>query len=306
MTTYAADLVSRVLVRCLWPATNAPLTDAEILALADDEITGAIRPLMLAAQGDWHLATRDFDIESGRAEYLLPASWGPIKDLLYVDSSGQASDISVVNAGEVGRLHRTARASANGPYVAYVDGDYVTLHPEPTSTSGTLRVRFYAEPGLLTTTYATISSYDTGTGYVELTENVPAAWHDPMPDLAIISATSPSHQKLGVFDLNLVAGDEMGAASYTGTPSRDFVAGNLVAVDGYSPIVQIPDHLVPLLVSRVVAECLSAVGDSAGFQRAVAKAADYEQRAVGALQPRNESEPQVIRPRRGRGRGWYR
>lgn len=340
----------------MWPASNAPLTNAEILALCDDEITGTLWPLLHSGQGDWHLAYADHAITSGQALYRLPSrTWGPIKDIVFVDG-GQQSPCSVVNIEELARLGRGTPAGQR--YVAYVDGDAIGLHPEPTATSGTLRIRYYRTPNALclsadarqvvaptftvsvtdmTSAGAPLANVtiDTGSGYtpgigdsylsgsgtvsgtvVAVTDATHFQISRDNANLGTGTGTvtlGPNRLKLsstvswdsadviGVGGSHQVQADELAISVVDGTivtltedyPSNVAV-GDWISAAGTTPLAQIPDHLVPFLVSRVSALALAAHGDQAGFTRAATISADLERRALPTVDPRNEAEPRVI------------
>ncbi len=279
----------------MWPATNAPLTSAEILEILDAEITGTLWPQLLSSQGDWHLAYVDRALEADRAAYRMPQRmWGPVKDLLLVDSAGKADSLLLVNIEELGRLEPIPGAGGSGRFVAYLDGDSVGLWPTPTAAdeSYSLRIRYYHAPNTLCleSEARRVVTPQTSTTMV-ISSNAPT-WTSTT-ELDIIGE-GVSHQLLA---------EEQGVASHVSVALTfdaaypDAVeAGDWLSISGTTPVAQIPDHLVPQLVQLAVAECLASVKDSA-TARASAKAADLERRGLPTIDPRQEAEPRVIVPR---------
>jgi hypothetical protein len=288
----ADQIIRRVLVRCGWPSSNAPLDNAEILELVDDEITSTLWPQLHAAQGDWHLARKDYTLVSGQALYRLPELvWGPIKELEYVDSSGRARDLTVVNVGELGRIGNDSRPLNGTPYYAYVDGDNIGLFPPPSGTEYALRVTYYREPSALCLESAA-RRINILTSNDELTLESTIATFDGA-DVDIIGKGG-SHQVIGA---------ELGVTSVVGTLltfanayTEPLGVGDWVSLSGTSPVAQIPNHMVPQLCDRVAMAALNSNGDQAGFNRNAAVAKEREARGVPTLEPRIEAEPAIITP----------
>jgi len=288
----ADQIVARVLVRCGWGSSGNPVSDAEILALADDEITSALWPQLHSAQGDWHLATKDHAITSGQALYRLPASaWGPIKDLLFVDSS-EACSVPVVNVEELGHMAASGGPVSRSPYFAYVDGDSVGLHPIPASTSGTLRIRYYRQPSTLCLVAAAR----------RITSIVDKQTYTISSPIGTFDGARVDFIGIGVAH-QIISAEQLVTSVVSTSMEMDtsvpesVEVGDWVSLSGTTPVAQIPDHMVPQLVQRVAMQCLSSHGDNDGFKRASMMAADLERRGIPTIDPRNEAEPRVIMPR---------
>lgn len=136
----------------MWPSTNAPLTTAEILEILDAEITGTLWPQLHASQGDWHLTYLDRSLVAEQRLYRMPKRmWGPIKDLLIVDSTGKETSLELINVEELGRMGTVGTSGGAERFVAYVDGDAVGLYPLPAEadTALSLRERYYRAPNAL-------------------------------------------------------------------------------------------------------------------------------------------------------------
>ena len=294
----ADQILRKTLVQCLWPATNAPLTSAEILELLDDEISETLWPQLHAAQGDWHLAVADTDLVASRARYRMPRRmWGPLKELLFVDEDGEARDFQTINISQLGRMARESRPSSSdtAPYYAYVDGDFIGLHPIPSAAAGTLRVMYYRSPNALCLEAAARQISGITSSTVVQLETTITGWTSS--SVVDIIGAGGSHQ---------VVADGVGVASLVGTALTFDAAlpdgvevGDWVSLTGTTPVAQVPDNLIGQLISLGAAMCMASVGDDKGFARSSAKASDKERRAQNTLEPRNEAEPTIIRPRRG-------
>ncbi len=287
----AEQIIRRVLVRCGWPSVNAPLSDAEILELVDDEITSTLWPQLHAAQGDWHLARRDYTLVNGQALYRLPSRvWGPIKELLYVDSAGVARDLSKINIAEIGRLSKNQRPMDGSPYYAYADGDSLGLFPVPQSTDFSLRVIYYREPNAMC--LATLARQIT---VVVDKQNFTLS--------STIGSLGASVDFIGNGNAHQVISEEQPYAAVVGTNlgmqgevPEDVQVGDWATPTGFTPVAPIPNHMIPQLCDRVAMAAMNSNGDQAGFNRNLATAKEREGRGLPTLEPRIEAEPDVIVP----------
>jgi hypothetical protein len=82
---------------------------------------------------------------------------------------------------------------------------------------------------------------------------------------------------------------------------------------GTTPLVQVPDSMIPLLAFRTALACLASKGDRAGFALCMewGEQSGLEAKQRKLLEPRTEAEPRSITTRdstlwagRLRGRSW--
>lgn len=289
------SLLTQVRARCFWPASNAPLTDAEILSFADAEIVGSLWPDVLAAQGDYYVSAHDYAITTDYSRYRLPArAYGPIKDVLLVDDSDdedEGTSLPLINLEDLG--HGTMKRP-HGRYSSFIDGDYIGLTPVPNATSGTLRVRFYRHPSTLclTTAAREIEAADLANGIFDATDgdDIFAAG-----DLLDIVSAGNAHQTMAG-ELEVVNVDATQIDFDTDLTGCGAQLGDWIADAGTTPVVQVPDSMIPLLVYRTALSCLSAAGDKAGFALCLqyGEAAGLEAKQRKLLEPRSESEPRTV------------
>lgn len=288
----ADQILRRVLVRAGWPAdvSKAPLGATDILELCDDEITGTLWPQLHASQGDWHLATRDYTLEVGTARYRLPLNmWGPIKELLYVDAAGEARDLVVMSVHELGRLPLQARPRNDTPFFIYVDGDHFGIWPTPTSTEITVRVIYYRAPSPLCLEAAArrvtaVVDDETFTLASTIATFESPAYLDFVAGGSGHAICAENKESAGVVGTQLNMGE-----SFTGVE-----VGDWVCLTGFTPLAQIPDHMVPQLCDVVAAACANSFGDDKTFARNLGRAREREQRGMPTLDPRVEAEPVII------------
>lgn len=312
MGTTADELVSLVKTRCFWPTTNAPMSDAEILRLADAEISGSLWPRILAAQADYALSTLDHAVTATYSRYRLPArSYGPIKDVLFIDdgdTDDDAESMPLVNIEQLGHMR-----GSRGSYVSYIDGDYIGLYPTPTETRGTLRIRYYCAPSKLCVLAdaTTISNYDSATNPNRIVVESYTMTTPVAGDLMDIVSAGNAHQTLvasGEIDQVVASTNFDFEETLDGTGIQ---IGDYVAAAGFSPVLQIPDFMFSLLSYRVATAALMSSGDKDAARMAHGEAERQSALAEMTLSPRTESEPLTISPsfsalhlgRRG-GRAW--
>ena len=305
MTTTAETLIAKVQRRCFWPSTNAPYSDADILAIADEEIAGVIWPAIISTQGDYYVSTIDHTITNTYDRYRLPTnSYGPVRDITYVDSAGVESSLTKMDLEDIGRLAVTS----SDDYQHFFDGDFVGLYPTPTATLGTLRIRYFRHPSTLalasagTTVNVAIES-STATTFTVVT--IPATFTAG----AYVDVTNHGNSHQLLLDRWLLSA----ASSYTLTSltawgGSGVTSGNYVTLSGTTSIVPVPDHMLPWLIARVSAACLQGNDpQNAQIQRGIA--ADCEARAISISKPRSMAEPNTIVTRnspyrRVMGGGW--
>jgi hypothetical protein len=289
-------LVAAALLRCYWPSTNPPLTTAETLALADQEIAGQLFPQLIAAQGDYYLSTLDYAITAGQEYYRLPArAFGPVRDLIYVEMDGTEISMPVFSLEDIGRperLRRTFRAQ----YQACVDGDFLRLSPVPTVTRGDkLRIRYFRAPSTLAlaSTSSTLVAVDPALPGISTVAN-PASWI--VGTRLDILSSGNAHQTL--VD-NAAISSIFGGTIFTfgAAPTGPFAllaAGDYAIAAGTTPVAQIPDVMIPLLVHRVAAAMLTANGELEAASREEQIASQRASQAAAMLNPRVMAEPDYI------------
>lgn len=326
MTITANKLINKVLRRCFWPTdsgtglgSNAPLSDADILELADEEIAGQLKPQQLSVSGGYDLATLDYAITSGQTLYRLPArSFGPVQDVIEVQTDDAASELSmpIASLEDIARPERL-RLRSRTQYLATVDGEYLRLYPAPTTTAKTLRIRYLRQPNKLAllATGAKVTARSTvivlGVPIDQLTLDTSLTFSASTPADAISGGNAHSAIIFDVIPTAAAAGFANVNMNTYPTGWGNTAVGDYIALAGYTPIAQIPEFMESLLVLRVAAAALAANGER---EEASAVRKEAEQRAeqvAQLLKPRVAAEPDYIVTRNSvlrsgsiRGRMW--
>ncbi len=289
-------LIAAAKLRAFWPATNAPLTDAQILTLANEEIQGTLYPMVIGAHADYYQTVQDYDIVSGQSQYRLPArAYGPLKDVTIVNEDETEFSVGLIDAEELGQGVGAQGYYAINPagglsFAMYFAGDWMHLRPIPNATLNTLRVRYYRAPSTLCLLAEATTVAALGNGLTTFTlDSTPAGFSGARLDLIV---GGNAHQTF--VDDQAVTTITTDVVTLTESGNIEFLAvGDYVSVAGTSPLVQLPDFMLPGAIAQIAAACLDAHGDAmaAGLY---AKANKLIELAFETAIPRVEGEPKFI------------
>ena len=299
MANTTADLLTSVQARAFWPSSGAPLTDAQILTLANEELRDYVFPFVLQARSEYRLADLDHSITSSTQLYRCPprAHAGRLSDVLYVDTNSNETSLDrmwLEEVGNQGQLHGTVASSIGRDYQWFFKGDFVGLYPTPSTTADTLRLRYYMRPGKLVTE-AAAGQITAITGATLTIATVPATW-TTANTFDLVSATG-THATLAI---DLAAGTVNTGASadidLSVAPTSELAVGDWIALAGESPIPNIPEAVHSLLYHRTVIRMMEGAGDLDKWKLANAATAGYEDAARKLLSDRIDGEPDIIMP----------
>lgn len=313
----ADELVTAVSVRAGWPSSNAPLSSAEILAIADEELAGDAYPIVAATHGDYYLARKDYDVVANQRFYRLPdRAYNSITDVCWVDANGlEGPALGAIKLEDIPRAGATQSTSGSPPAcVHWIDGDRLGLYPVPSATTTyLLRVKYMQHPSRLALTTSTdVSAIVTDTASWasgSLTIGLPDSTHffPAINATCDIVSSGNAHATLlsdALITNRVVAVFTIAAATNPTVASTDYFCR-----PGYTPIVQLPDFMLPYFIRRVAGGCLTAASDRPGADRELQAAAQLLEKAQSAAAPRNKAEPRTVRSRNSalavRGPGVY-
>lgn len=292
MTADALD--AAVLRRCFWPSTNAPLSQTERLAVANEEILGTLYPKVIAARASYYLTTLDQALTAGQELYRLPAhAYGPLKDIVTVDDAGNEHSVDLIGADELGHGYGSASVGGVHGLAMYFRGDFIGLRPVPAMTLGTLRVRYYRQPSplCLAATARELLGFN-GTTIFQCTDGDDVFPAGPTMLICVLSGGN-AHQTL-IEDLVVTASDSAFVTVSTSAAGYGISAKDWISITGTSPLVQLPDFMLSAAVRKIAAACLQAAGDirASGEHD---KADKLIELAFSTAIPRVEGEPRVTR-----------
>ncbi len=284
----ADDLVTQVRRGGMIPDASTEITAEVILAFLDEESRSVIAPWRRRLAGtDYRIDTSDVPIVAGTASYRIPsrAEGGALRDVLYVDASGDAISLDRIPLHETDEYLAQRSPYWAGPYGFCVEGDFVRLLPTPTTT-GTLRLKYPRRPSRL------VSHTDA----MLITGIVGLVYSGAEPDL--FSATTPLDIVQASPNFDLFARDVLPASVVSGasvtfatSPTTEAAAGDYLALAGETPVVQLPVELHPVLVALGVARALEADGDREGANAAYERGLVRLQGMEALFTPRVEAKP---------------
>lgn len=289
------DLLTRVRARALLPDTDGRLANSDILAMADDVILSTLsRAIVNADDGRWVKTHADIPIVSGEARYRIPsrALGSALYDVLIVDRAGNERSSAYIDPAEGWRYSRGSRGAGVAPFDHTIEGDLLTLLPEPRQDGLTLRLKYRRRPSRLVPVASCAAIASAGGSFIATAAPAPARF-GASNTLDIVQGR-PNADALGDdLDASTIAGTSI---TLSGPVPTDARAGDYVCLAGETCVPQVPDVAWPALVAFTAVEVLIAVGDREGAQDLRDIAALRLQEAGRQLSERNR-ESQAVIPR---------
>lgn len=293
----ADQLLARVKARAQIPSTEGRLTDAEILALADDAILLSLgREMYDADDGRWIQTAADADVTSGTADYRIPArAWSSgVDSVALIDSQGNEIPLAYVDRTEIAMWQQGGLWAA--PCFTIL-GDRIKLLPTPTDSAYDLRVRYVRRPSRLVLIEDAAQVKSVGPTTWDANTTVPSAW----------GATEILDYITGQTGDSLADSVSTGYSTPNFTPATmpsELQALDYACLAGESCVVQAPDTAIPYLADLVARDVCVALGDNEGADRCAALAEQRRRDVSQALAERSRTRPKVINrnsPLRGGG-----
>jgi hypothetical protein len=270
-----SDLLEAIKQRGMIPDNQNTWSDPRILATATDDMRAAIIPLLMSVREEYFVMSEDVPVVIGTQRYRIPdrAAGQGIREVLWIDADGNVRSMSQlqVEDGEI-----SAAGPGNGvPYAYRIEWDSIVLTPAVT-TPGTMRVMFVVSPGDLVSTNdaVQITGIDALTSTISAS-TVPATWVGTEVVDIIRGSAGCEYLSLATQITGIVGTDITLSSLPTGLQIGDWIA-----LEGQSPVPQLPRDLVPLLAHKVVVTVLESMN-----QRSAAEAAEarYQKLITSAL-----------------------
>jgi hypothetical protein len=288
--TWLADaLVAEIKRRARVPVSQATYTDAELLAMVDEQVREYLAPLMISVAEDYLTANYDVVVTAGVSTYRPPSRCMKLREVAFVKDAGTDNETII----DVPRLRIEQLEHERWGF--YFSGNSVVL--KDVDPGITLRMTYYLRPNrlVLAENVAVVQSVEVATGVVYVYQ---------MPD-GIEGGTA--------FDIIRAAApfDTLRTFAPSALPAG-LATGDFVCLPEQTPVPQIAPDLFSLLAQSVTVAVLDEQGDEVAFQRAAARKEQLEASARILLSSRVEGEPISLTPafdpiwdrswRRGRGR----
>lgn len=309
----SSDLIDAVKRKAAIPTNQSTFTEQDILAFANTEMKIGLVPSIMSVHEEYYVTPELVSIISGQNDYAIPyrAVGGKLRDLKYVDTSGNLLDMSRVQEEDKARWNNSVSSYTAFCRYFYLEGNNVCLLPNSNSNpQGSLLMEFFMRPNDLVTEdrVATITavSWDFTNNLVSLTvDQIPTGFSTSQ--LFDLMQTRPGHK---TYNYDLTA-----ASIITNTKTITFQASDIRVPrdNAYSPVMvgdyisfageciipQCPSDLHDMLAQRVAARCLEALGDVQGLNNANVKLQEMEQKALPLIDNRVEGTPQKVVNKRG-------
>ncbi len=279
-------LISSIKRRASIPTSQNLFSNADFLALANEELQDNLVPLILSAKEEYFVFNYDYSIQSGLNAYAIPsqAIGGSLRDVQLIENT---SVISLCRLFEEDRYD-----TADNGRGFFIQGNNINISPTPTSTSGTLRLVYYRRPNALVLSSACgqIESIDTGTNQI-VVSSVPSAFTtgveiDFIKDKAGFDSLAVDQSISGVSGTTI---------SFASLPTG-LAVGDWIALAGESPVPQIPQEAHSILAQMVTVKCLEAMNDAKAMQLAEQKLQMMKDNFLTVISPRITGENKKVRP----------
>lgn len=273
-------LLESVKRRARTPISQATLDTWEVLAIADEQIRGAIAPMMISIGEDYLTAVSDQAISTADATYRPPHRAMKLREVQFLDGEGTEIDVPRIAYEEL----------PNQSDGFYILGNEVTLVDPEGWPNHTIRMTYYLRPSrlVLGASAGIVSSVNRDTGVVTLhaaSTNLTGATR-----LDLVRGTPPF--EVSALDVvGSVSGTSVTITTAANIPADWGSSGDFVCLPQQTPAAQIHPDLFPLLAQAVAEEILDGNGDQAGQARAEKRLEKLKLDAKTILRNRVEGEP---------------
>lgn len=276
-----SDLLESIKQRAMIPDNQDTWSDERLLVTATEDMRSAIVPLLMSVREEYFVTSEDISVVSGTSRYSIPerSAGQGIRDIIWIDAEGNQNPMTQITL-EDGEWD--SNNGTNGvPYAYRVEWDSIVLSPDVTS-SGTMRVMYVVSPGdLVATSEAVqITGINTLTNTVSAS-TVPATWTGSETVDIIRGSAGCEYLAIGSTITNISGTDITLSALPTGLQ-----VGDWIALEGESPVPQLPRDLVPLLAQKVVVSVLESMNQRGAAETAEARFQKLITSAMSMISPR--------------------
>lgn len=299
MAWTTTDLLADIRRRAMLPNTTTLGTaNSDLLAVASNEMSAHLVPLLMSVNEEFFVATTDITLSSNAA-YRMPnrSAGGKLRELQYL------MGVTRLNLARIEPEQLTAFLvnSVGVPAGFYLEAGAVNLVPRP-SAGGTLRMSYYVRPGVFTNAAAdygvvTSVSYSGNSVTIGFSGSLSTAngslydviaFRPPFEYLCIGGTASAS----GAGTVTLTTSSPTAPAPDL---SPNIAVGDYITKADLSPIIQLPVEFHPLLAQRSACSVLESFGYAERLEMAERVYARMEAAALKVLTPRVDGAPKKMR-----------
>lgn len=263
-----AELINNIKLDCSVPTSQLTYTEEDFVFIANKCMQSEVIPLIMSAREEYFVTHVDTASPADGVIEIPSAAAG--NKLRSVCAVSQTSPLVLSNLPRIDLDVISGAGFSNYVSIAgfYIEGNNICLYPNtsiPTNT--TIRLYYYKRTLTLADpdNFATVSSVDTGTNTIVV---------DTVPATFVADVTLNSISSLPPFDIT----NESTTIVSVSSPSivLDSVdgisVGDVIALEGYSGIPQIPVEAMDYLSMLSAYKCLQGLGDLEGATEAKDKA----------------------------------
>lgn len=297
----SADLISSVKRRANIPDAQAMVTDAEILAYANEEMLLNLVPLVVSKHEDYYLIEEPVSVVSTQKEYPIPyrALGSKIRELAFKREDETYVELHRVSVDRI----TDQNYRYYGDYTSnrfYIKNESVVIDATSTIDNyNTLAFFYNIRPNQLVDSdrVAVITSIDTATGTVavdSIPENITAS-----SKIDFVKLNAP-HRILDydVTPTTLDTSNNFFTFDTSDLPTG-LAVGDRICLQNETDLVNAPSELHSMLAEMVAARVLESIGDTEGLSAANNKLARMEKSTEYLIDNRVTGSPIKCSPRNG-------
>lgn len=278
-----AALLNAVKRRGGFAESQQTFRDADLVEMANDRLQSYLFPKIVEQNSGLFVAFEDFTFTSANAYDIPSAAMGTkLKDVVLIDTEGNETDIHQTT-------HKKVCFDTSRQLSFYLRGNKIVFYPQPT-VGDQFRIYYYKRPNELVVRSAAIqvgSISDTTITAGGDSSTIPSSW-STANTFCVVKGTPNFDLVLNGLTASLVSNPTITLSSV-----EDVAVNDWVALDGETPIPQIPFEAFSWLAQALLVEVLQSWNDPA-IQIHENKLARLENDLLSMLTPRVSDEPQKI------------
>lgn len=284
---YTAEyLVEGIKLEGSVPSEQRLFDTPDFIRLMSDTLKKRITPRILATREEHFVHYEDIALESGKLRYRVPkrAIGGKVRGVAIYDANGRKiKDLDRLQPENNEQVVGDPSIRSGSTY--HFENSHVILAEDLDSQATTLRIKYYRRPNRLVENneagQITAINYDTGS--ITLS-NLPSTFKAGVK-VDIIAGTPGFESRA---DSLTIEGQIAFSIQVDETKVQEVEIGDWVALEGCSPIPQIPEDLHAILQQHAVVKVLTSLEDTQGAANAAADLDELERNLYELLEDRDD------------------
>lgn len=292
MAWTTSDLLTAIKNSQMFPdASSNSLSSESLLQFATEELYMTILPMIQGLREKYYEKYIDTDYTVLTPSLTIPSR--SVGQTLSAIQYIQANSVRALNPIDPNAILTTQ--ATNVPLSFYFENNSIVFYPPPSTSNGTIRMRYYQRPNRLEqiSNCAQITAFNSGTGVV--TCNVPQTWTTSLSyDFIPKGASQATPYALDSVASSVTSGSSM-TFSLSATDAAKVQVGDWIALSEYTPIPEIPFELQSVLIQAVCCRGLAALNDQSALGSGKAILKENMDAAVKLLSPRDAGGIKIVR-----------